>query len=184
LNCAASWIYVGATKRTTIAPDPDLVPIKFPNDGDGEKVHVEDVIALAADATLPGGSSIAAIADAVTVELVRTDLIAGAGKFGNDGTTPADPIGPSDPADLAIRGNAGTNACMGGMNGNFGGPSVTNILCETSVGGEGGTGKEGPGRAGQGWHAGPQPQPAELWHRRRWRDGSGNLQERPERRHG
>lgn len=61
LNCAASWIYIGATKKTTIAPDPDLVPIKFPNDGEGDKVHMEDIIALAADATVPGGSSIAEI---------------------------------------------------------------------------------------------------------------------------
>jgi hypothetical protein len=159
LNCAASWIYVGASKRTTIAPDPDLVPIKFPNDGEGEKVHVEDVIALAADATLPGGSSIAAIADAVVVELVRTELIAGAGKFGNDGTTSADPIGPSDPTDLAIRGNAGTNACMGGAQGNAGGAMVANTFCETSTGGAGGTGREGQGDPGADGTPVPSPNP-------------------------
>ena len=159
LNCAASWIYVGATKRTTIAPDPDQVPIRFPNDGDGEKVHVEDVIALAADATLPGGSSIAAIADAVTVELVRTDLIAGAGKFGNDGTTPADPIGPSDPTDPTIVGDAGNNACMGGAQGNSGGAMVTNSLCETSTGGAGGTGREGQGDPGADGTPVPSPNP-------------------------
>ena len=44
---------------------------------EGDKVHVEDVVVIAADATLPGGSSIAAIADSVIVELVRSELIAG-----------------------------------------------------------------------------------------------------------
>jgi hypothetical protein len=147
LNCAASWIYIGATKKTTIAPEPDLVPIKFPNDGEGLAVHIEDVVALAADATLPGGSSIAAIADSVTIELVRSELIAGIGKFGDDGTTPDAPIGPTMSTDPAIVGQPGSNACMGGANGNPGGPMVANGLCDSS-GGSGGTGKETLGEDG------------------------------------
>lgn len=158
LNCAASWIYIGATKKTTVAPDPDLIPIKFPNDGEGDKVHMEDIVALAADATIPGGSSIAAIADSVTIELVRSELIAGAGKFGDDGTTPADPIGPTDPTDAAIAGKSGQNACMGGANGNPGGETVINALCETS-GGAGGTGKEMLGENGTDGQPLPSPNP-------------------------
>jgi hypothetical protein len=158
LNCAASWIYIGATKKTIIAPDPDLVPIKFPNDGDGDKVHMEDIVALAADATVPGGSSIAAIADAVTVELVRSELIAGAGMSGDDGTTPSDPIGPTESTDPAIVGLPGQNACMGGAGGNPGGGTVTNALCETS-GGEGGRGKETMGDPGSDGVPLPSPNP-------------------------
>jgi hypothetical protein len=158
LNCAASWIYIGATKKTTIAPDPDLVPIKFPNDGEGEKVHMEDIIALAADATVAGGSSIAAIADSVMVELVRSELIAGAGMSGEDGTTPSDPIGPTESSDPAIVGLPGQNACMGGATGNLGGMTVTNALCETS-GGAGGTGKETMGDPGSDGLPLPSPNP-------------------------
>jgi hypothetical protein len=160
LNCAASWTYVGDTKKTTLAPDPDKVPIKFSVVGDSTKpAHIEDIIARAADATLPGGSSIAAIADAVSVEMLRSELIAGAGKAGDDGAEPLPPLEPQSPDDASIKGNAGTNACMGSAMGNTGAMPKTNSACVESIGGDGGSGHEMNGDKGLDGTPAPTPNP-------------------------
>lgn len=160
LNCAASWTYVGDTKKTTFAPDPDLIPVRFSLEGDSPKAaHVEDIIARAADATMPGGSSIAAVADAVPVQIIRSELIAGTGKFGDDGPAPAAPVEPQMASDPAIKGNGGSAACMGGGMGNLGADPKVNLACNTSIGGGGGIGLEIEGKKGENGAPEPSPNP-------------------------
>lgn len=158
LNCAASWTYIGDTKKTVIAPEQDKVALRFLIEGGGA-IHLEDIAAQAADATIPGGSSIAAIADAVTLELVRAELIAGAGAPGEDGTSPSGTVGPTDPMDATIKGAAGKMACMGGGSGNVSDPAVANPDCTMSIGGQGGTGQEALGEAGKDGAPVPMPNP-------------------------
>lgn len=158
LNCAASWTYIGDTKKTVIAPEQDKVAVRFLIEGGGA-IHLEDVAAQAPDATIPGGSSIAAIADAVALELVRCELIAGAGAAGEDGTSPTGSVGPTDSMDPLIRGNNGNVACMGGMQGNLGGDAKVNDSCNTSKGGQGGTGLEAAGNNGADGEVAPNPNP-------------------------
>ena len=86
LNCAnKSWAFGGADQKTTIAPEADKVPLTLKKGT--AAIHIENVIAMAADAAAPGGSSIAAIADSTTVELVGCKLMAGAGAAGGPGRT-------------------------------------------------------------------------------------------------
>lgn len=158
LNCAASWTYIGDTKKTVIAPEQDKIALRFLIEGGGV-IHLEDIAAQAADATIPGGSSVAAIADAVTLELVRTEFIAGEGAPGENGASMMVPVGPTDPMDAAIRGNNGTAACMGGGMGNLGGDAKVNDACSMSIGGQGGTGLEMTGNAGAAGEVLPNPNP-------------------------
>jgi hypothetical protein len=159
LDCASgSWKYVGDTTKTVIAPAADMVPLTLL--GGAGITNVSDVEARALDATLPGGSSIAAIADGPQATLVRVRLVAGAGKDGDNGTTP-DPIGPTDPTDPAIKGNDGAAACSIAVE-TPGGLAKTNDLCATSIGGNGGSGMEASGTAGADGQPLPDPNP-DLW---------------------
>jgi hypothetical protein len=156
LNCAGAWSYSG--KRTTVAPTADLVPLTFVRE-DQSKIHLEDVDARAADAEKPGGSSIAALADAVPLELIRSDLVAGSGALGANGTTPEGQVLPMTADDLQIAGMSGNNACMGGMNGNVGPMGTTNPYCMSSKSGSGGTGLEAEGKDGTAGTLQPDPNP-------------------------
>jgi hypothetical protein len=159
LDCASgSWKYVGDTTKTVIAPAADMVPLTLL--GGADTTTISDVEARAMDATMPGGSSIAAIADGPTASLVRVRLVAGAGLDGTNGTTP-DPIGPTDPNDPAIKGNDGAAACTIAME-TPGGLAKTNDLCATSIGGNGGNGMETSGTAGADGQPLPDPNP-DLW---------------------
>lgn len=147
LDCkVATWPYKSREGRTTIAPEPDKIPLTFAKGA--AATHIENIVAQAADASAPSGSSIAVLAEGATVNLVLCDLIAGAGATGAIGATPADSIGPTDPSDPAIMGNPGTIACMGGPSGNVGGVEKPNALCPESIGGAGGTGLAEEGKAG------------------------------------
>lgn len=147
LDCESSWKYTGETAKTTLKPEPDKVPLTLKG-GEGKTV-IADVVALASDATLPGGSSIAAIADGATVDFMRCELSAGNGMAGDKGATPADPVGPIDPSDPAIAGTAGTAAGLTmGMAENPGGAGTKNTTCEETVGGNGGAGTEASGMSG------------------------------------
>jgi hypothetical protein len=158
LDCTApEWAYVGATSKTTISPEADKVPLTIVA-GQGT-ARFEDITARAADAMAPSGSSIAAIVDKADVELVRCELVAGAGATGEAGLQPTDDVGPADPSDLAVRGNDGSNACMGGTSGNVGGEPKVNEKCTTSIGGRGGTGQELNGEDGEDGVPLPDPNP-------------------------
>ncbi len=118
LSCATDWSYDAAKKSelTGLANSPAVTV-----SGDG-KTNLADLAITAPAATDPGASSIALLASAATVDIVRTDLTAGAGAPGADGA--------STPADIAldgVKGEDGTNQPTG--------------ACETQshTGGKGGT---------------------------------------------
>jgi hypothetical protein len=131
LDCASGWTWSEAG-RTTLTAASDSVPLKLTS---GTAVtRVENFAVTAADATQPGGSSIATIIDNVQAEITRTELTAGAARDGDNGKMPADvPVtGPG--------GEVGTTACTapaevkggtGGMN-----------MCALGVS-QGGTGGKG-----------------------------------------
>jgi hypothetical protein len=139
LNCKDGWTYE-AGAQTRIAGVTNMPVLRFADGGETTTVH--DVRVTAADATDDGGSSIGAIVEGGTVHLSRVEVIAGAGAAGATGATPTDDIGPSDPDDAAIKGNApeGTVASCGGVI-PYGGEEKANPFCTESVGGHGGLGE-------------------------------------------
>lgn len=164
LDCGNGWRYAGGAKRTRIEPDADAIGLRFAG-GEGATTRVEDVVVTAKDATLEGGSSIAALAESgASVELVRCELHAGRGANGAMGMTPSDSVGPTDPNDMTIRGVDGAAACMGNMSGNLGGAGKLNEVCPGEapamvVGGDGGTGLIGNGENGADGQPLPDPNP-------------------------
>ncbi|HZF48462.1 MAG TPA: PGRS family protein [Polyangiaceae bacterium] len=142
LGCALDWEYIGAQVKTALMPGAGEVPLKLL--GGGSVTRLFDIRAEAASAVMPGGSSIAAIADQAEVELTRCELIAGDGADGDPGApygeTAAD--GPS--------GNAGGDACS--ANQVLGGKDVTSACADgMSIGGLGGVGSANtalPGNSG------------------------------------
>jgi hypothetical protein len=136
LDCTMNWSYSGDVARTTIAPLADQIPLTLSSGSD--TTRIENIAAQGADATISGGSSIAAIIDGATAAITRCDFMAGAGAKGDDGES-----FPADPALNGAPGNAGANACMGGpVSGNPGGMSATKACdsSEMTVGGKGGDG--------------------------------------------
>jgi hypothetical protein len=144
LDCQSDWSY-DKSNRTSIEPAADMVPLKLLK-GSGV-TRIEDVDARAADATLPGGSSVAVIVDGAKAEIARCDFTAGAGAAGAKGETPAE-VGPTSADDPAIKGEAGSPACTAGSDGNAGGAMKANVSCDMSVGGAGGNGREDKGDNG------------------------------------
>jgi hypothetical protein len=155
LDCVNGWKYIGDMTKTVIAPAADMIPLTL--FGGNGTTNIADVEAIALNATMPGGSSIAAIADGPTASLVRVRLVAGAGRDGDKGTTPA-PIGPTDPNDQLIKGNDGTAACSIAVE-TPGGAEKSNPICNTSIGGKGGSGMELSGTAGSDGLPLPDPNP-------------------------
>lgn len=138
LDCADGWMYVGATKKTTIAPgEAGVIPLRFlPGDGVARAI---DVRAEAADSAQPSESSIAAIVlPGAQVEIVRGELVSGDGAPGADGEQ-----GGGSGAPLAAANGApglpGADACGGDIV--PGGPSVATV-CDgiESISGKGGDG--------------------------------------------
>ena len=159
LDCASgTWKYIGDMTKTVIAPAADMVPLTLL--GGDSTTTIADVEAIAVDATMPGGSSVAAIADGPTASLVRVRLVAGAGRDGDNGSTP-DLIGPADPNDPLIKGSDGTATCMIAME-TPGGAEKANPTCGTAIGGKGGSGMEASGTAGSDGQPLPDPNP-EMW---------------------
>jgi hypothetical protein len=130
LDCG-TWLYDAATK-TQLTAGNDEIPLKLTSSASGSDVY--DFAITADDAMADGGSSIAVIADGVTASFTRTDITAGNGKDGLPGTTPADPVGPTDPNDASIKGNDGKVACMDPAQ-QFGGAAKENMLCPAASGG-------------------------------------------------
>ncbi|WP_433932780.1 hypothetical protein AB3662_01310 [Sorangium cellulosum] len=154
LDCRAGWIYVGDQVRTVIAPGPDEVPLTF-LPGEGVSLAA-DVEARAADAALPGGSSVAAIAQpGATVEILRAELAAGDGARGRDGA-PGHPR--NQPARAGLPGDSGGEACT--LEVVHGGAQVQ-TACEglVSIGGQGGQGTASAGGPGLSGELSPVPNP-------------------------
>jgi hypothetical protein len=178
LSCAGDWRYVGSKKKTTIAPPADALAQSqialVLRGSEGTTTRIEDVSVIAPDANMPGGSSIGVLADGGSVELVRCEIAAGNGMAGAKPEIPSDPIGPTDPNDMLIRGMDGTVACMGNMSGNLGGAGTTNALCMASVGGDGGTGQVTQGDKGNDGQPLPSPNPSSKGVGGAGDDGSGS----------
>lgn len=140
LDCAGAWAYVGGSKPTRLVGAADqaaLVLAKGP-----ERTRLEDVHVVAADASKPGGSSIAAIADGGEVELVRCTLEAGSGMAGAAGEVFGEAAAPG------ANGNAGGEACSASAV--LPGDAVL-TMCggeDVSVGGSGGIGSAFTGSDG------------------------------------
>jgi len=154
LDCANGWAYIGATERTTIAPEPGEIALRFLS-GEGRS-SVLDVRAEAADAVQPGGSSIAALAlPGAVVEISRSELVAGdgaAGAAGEKGGGPDAPLQPSKSAD----GLPGGNACDANL---VPGGAAVATVCDgvESIGGKGGDGHVTYGEDGQDGLPVPDP---------------------------
>src|SRR5262245_18420306 len=57
LNCTSSWEHVGSSTKTTLSLS-NGIPLMLVESGSGT-VHIEDVAAMAANASTPGESSVA-----------------------------------------------------------------------------------------------------------------------------
>jgi hypothetical protein len=142
LDCG-SWAY-DAAKKTALTAPADAVPLTLTANASGS--DVEDFAITAADAIRTGGSSIAVIAEGGSANFTRVDITSGKGRDGAAGMTPTTSVGPTDPTDMSIKGNDGSNACMATAS-QLGGLPVTNPMC-ASMGGAGGNGAVGNGSNG------------------------------------
>ncbi|MDI3285362.1 PGRS family protein [Polyangium sp. 15x6] len=161
IDCAGgTWTYGGATK-SRINPDApgtaDDLQASVRVSGDGTST-LEDLDIVAANATLPGGSAIAAIMATATVNVERCILTAGRGGDG----APGESLGIDDNLN-GKDGTPGVKACSGDViAGNLGGAEVT-LMCDgiATTGGAGGLGgpiespPPTPAAAGNGANGGP-----------------------------
>ncbi|NUQ77762.1 MAG: DUF1565 domain-containing protein, partial [Polyangiaceae bacterium] len=156
LDCIVpAWAYVGEFTKTAIVSPADKIPLTVVA-GQG-RADFEDFEIRSADATVPSGSSIAVLVNGADAGFTRCKITAGSGAPGETGMQPTDDVGPANPNDAAVAGNAGNAACMGGANGNAGGEAKVNAKCSTAIGGMGGTGQETEG--GNGADGTPLPDP-------------------------
>jgi hypothetical protein len=159
LDCAKGWAYVAPGKKTTLTADADLAPLTLTSSAEGAALH--DLVIQAADAASQdqgGGSSIAVIADQAKASFSRCEIVAGNAKNGPPGETPMEDVGPMNPMDFAIVGNAGTKACLS-MVATPGGAAKVNNLCmipAPPIGGGGGAGSINSGSDGEETQASPQ----------------------------
>lgn len=133
--CQSAWELGPVGTRGMIFPAQGEVPLRLVQ-GPGETL-VTDLVARAGDASMPGGSSIAAWAEIGSVaELRRVELIAGNGAAGAAGEH-----GGVKPAASGTPGFGGASACTAVI-GLGGEPPV--LACDEGVttGGEGGDGSE------------------------------------------
>lgn len=139
LDCSMGWAYAGESQKTILTAQANEIPLRITG---GEGVaRLVDVHVKARDATVAGGSSIAALAEAVSVELARCVLEAGKGADGAAGES------HSDAAVGGEAGSAGEAACTASQV--FGGIGATNVCGDvTSRGGDGGNGKADTGGDG------------------------------------
>lgn len=140
LDCAGAYKVKSATARTALAPKPGAIPLTLSGGAAATELHRLSVSATAD--VLPGSSAIGIVVGEVPATLEGVDVTTGDGVAGLSSATPTDNIGPSDPNDLSIRGNAGAvaNTTTPGTP-NPGGMAKVNALC-MSIGGKGGDGGE------------------------------------------
>ncbi|XXX81922.1 hypothetical protein WMF30_24495 [Sorangium sp. So ce134] len=150
-DCSAGWTWSDQA-RSAIEGPADKVALTLAEDASG--VKVQNFTIRAADAIEPGGSSIGVAVADIAAELVRVDVIAGNGRDGAPGETPAAAqAGASAPADVS---HACVIAVYGGLPG-----KTTCDDGETSggVGGLGGKPEEDEGRGQSGQAGTPQADP-------------------------
>ncbi|WP_437295177.1 PGRS family protein [Sorangium sp. So ce426] len=151
LDCASGWIWAGAQRKTVLTAAAGEIPLVVRGGGAEATVRVEDLHVLARgiapdDATLAGASSIAAVAEEVSVELARCVLEAGDAAAGAEGAA------YETSAMGGAMGNEGTEACSAPAS--LGGLSVKNDCgtpedaSDDSRGGSGGNGEADVGEAG------------------------------------
>lgn len=132
-DCDDGWAYKGDTHRARIETGPDQIPLKT-SLYNGQMI-IADVDVRAADAMVPGGSSIAVfITDVNDVIFRRCLLRAGDAADGLHGEE------LEEPAPAGAAGNPGTDACSS-MNG-LGGTAVE-TACDADQGSHGGKGGDG-----------------------------------------
>ncbi|MFO0611527.1 MAG: hypothetical protein U0414_02980 [Polyangiaceae bacterium] len=138
LDCGAGYRVKSDAARTTLAPKAGAIPLTLTGGAAATELH-QLAITATAD-TAPGSSAIGVVVGDVSATLERVDITADDGVAGANSTTPTDNIGPSNPMDAMIVGNAGANAnTMTPGTKNPGGPAKVNPLCQ-SIGGAGGDG--------------------------------------------
>ncbi|XYI03129.1 hypothetical protein ACMHYB_26570 [Sorangium sp. So ce1128] len=141
-DCAADWTW-SEQARSAIEGPANRVALTLTENASGARVRSFKIVA--ADATEPGGSSIAVAVADIEAEFVRVDVTAGNGMDGTRGETPtAAQDGANAPDDVS-------SACVGTVYGGL--PGVT--TCEDGetsggVGGLGGKPMEDEGRGQNG----------------------------------
>jgi len=152
LDCSRDWGFLGADKKTILAPGPNMIPLRV-EAGSGTSI-MADVRADAADATTPSGSSIAVmIMPGAALEILRSQIVAGNGAPGANGRD-----GGSASAMAGTPGASGGSACSadvvpGGM------AVVTRCEGLETIGGKGGTGNITSGGDGQDGQPAPVSNP-------------------------
>jgi hypothetical protein len=107
LYCASTpsegqWKYIGNQARTELTANPEQIPLVLQGGG---MTRIEDFEVIAKPALNPGGSSIAAVVDGATAELVRCTFEAGDGKDGAPGAS------STGAAKNGVQGGKGGDAC-------------------------------------------------------------------------
>jgi len=135
-NCATGTRWSAQAGVTTISASANEVPLRVRSGG---PTVLSNLKVIAADATLPGTSSIAVIAEGADLRLVRSHLEAGRGANGK--TPPSEPVGASTGA----AGKMGSPACT------YSTPQEVVTMCGVveSIGGSGGFGTSPWGKAGR-----------------------------------
>ena len=148
------WSYLGGDHRTVLAPEPGLVPLKVEKGEEGGISTLADLRLEAADASMPGGSSIAMLVLTDTaVELRRSELVAGDGAKGEPGER-----GGELPAKGGAPGNSGAAACS--ADSVLGAPPAITVCGDVkTTGGQGGDGNVTLGGSGNDGQPEPVPNP-------------------------
>ncbi|WP_437898760.1 PGRS family protein [Sorangium sp. So ce124] len=140
LDCENGWQWIGEQKRTTLTAEAGTIPLTMHGGG---SVRMEDVHVLAESILTSGASSIAAVADGVTVSLARCTIEA------SDAAPGADQRQDSDKATGGSDGNPGEGGCMASIT--AGGAEQFNDCKdggEVSISGVGGAGQPNSGSNG------------------------------------
>ncbi|CAN91768.1 PE_PGRS family protein [Sorangium cellulosum So ce56] len=143
LDCTEKgWPWIGVQKQTTLTAEAGTIPLTM-HGGGSVSVRMADVHVLAEPVLASGASSIAAVADGVTVSLARCTIEAG------DAAPGADQSQDSNSATRGDDGNPGEGGCMASVT--AGGAEPVNNCedgGEVSVGGAGGVGQPNSGGSG------------------------------------
>jgi hypothetical protein len=138
LDCTKGWVY-DASKKTQLTPTMDAIPLRISTATTTAEVF--DFAVTSANATQPGGSSIAVLVAQATASFTRCDVVAGDGAAGAAGA----PYQTS--AQAGSNGNQGNPACSASTV--VGADPVTNACGNPdSISGSGGNGRATNGDTG------------------------------------
>jgi hypothetical protein len=139
LDCTSEWLYAGATTKSSLTGDADQIAVTIGPFANG--AELVDFTIQALNATVPGGSSIAMVAGAPGVKLIRSTLEAADGKDGVPGES------SSTAAQSGVQGKNGGAACSASVV--VGADGVTSMCGGSeSTSGLGGQGAATSGGAG------------------------------------